>query len=540
MTEYDDDALVRALQSSGTTTELQDEERYLAMFREAQPAGPVRSLPRRTIGRLGAGGTAVVVTVALTSGVAAAYTGHLPDPVQRLAHTVIGAPAPDHESAQHHGAGPRPGGAVVPRHSGPTTTTPSPQPTSSASGSPTPESTAGAAPATSGRSAHPTGGPSGSPTPGTVGTPAAGAVPAALTLSAAAHRSGVGAGVTFTGVLTDADGGVVADHPVVLQARGRQHWRPVATGTTDATGTVSVTTPPLDRTSLFRWHTDHRVHSPRWLVRLVPALTASVDTGGATSQVSATASGARPGDRVRLLKRTRHGPVAVGRGRLDAAGSVGISVATPRHRTAYVVLLPRTPRHTAAHARVVVVPPAPARLTIGAATHRVGYGSTVVIGGVVSSADGAGLPGRTVVLQRRGPRRWLAVGRATTDASGSVSITTPAVTHTGGYRLRTARVHSAPWRVVEVPALTADGARDGTSVVVTARAQGAHGGDRVVLLRKRPGGGLVHLARTSLGADGTASFTVPARRARTTYVVRLVATPKHGLAVARTVVPRAG
>ena len=95
MTARDDqhDDLVRALRAPGTATELADQERYVAAFRAASTSR-VRSLPRRAVGRLGAGGTAVVVTVALSSGVAAAYTGHLPDPVQRLAHTVIGAPAP--------------------------------------------------------------------------------------------------------------------------------------------------------------------------------------------------------------------------------------------------------------------------------------------------------------------------------------------------------------------------------------------------------------------------------------------------------------
>ncbi len=35
------------------------------------------------------------MAVALSAGAAAAYTGNLPDPVQQLAHTVIGAPAPE-------------------------------------------------------------------------------------------------------------------------------------------------------------------------------------------------------------------------------------------------------------------------------------------------------------------------------------------------------------------------------------------------------------------------------------------------------------
>ena len=95
LARWADDDLVRALRAPGTAAELADEEQYVAAFREARGStSKVRSLPRRTIGRLGAGGTAVVVTVALTSGMAAAYTGHLPDPVQQIAHSVIGAPAP--------------------------------------------------------------------------------------------------------------------------------------------------------------------------------------------------------------------------------------------------------------------------------------------------------------------------------------------------------------------------------------------------------------------------------------------------------------
>src|SRR5690349_886758 len=98
-----DDDLVRALRAPGTAAELADQEQYVAAFRGAHRSN-VRSLPRRAAGRLGAGGTAVVITVALSSGVAAAYTGHLPDPVQQIAHSVIGAPAPE-PATTHAGAG---------------------------------------------------------------------------------------------------------------------------------------------------------------------------------------------------------------------------------------------------------------------------------------------------------------------------------------------------------------------------------------------------------------------------------------------------
>lgn len=555
MTELDPSTedLARALRAPATATELQDEERYLAMFREvnATPPATVRSLPRRAIGRLGAGGTAVVVTVALTSGVAAAYTGHLPDPVQQLAHTVIGAPAPDASPTRHHRpAAAQPGtrlaplpassGSASPGSPGPSGPSAPPSPSSGATPAGSPTST-GSPVGHQTTTAAATEGPSASPTPSPSASGAASAAPSALTVSGTTHRAAVGEGVTFTGVLTDTAGAVLPDHRAVLQVLGAQRWRAVAETTTDAGGAVTVTTPPLPRSAAFRWHTDHGVHSTPWLVRLVPDLTASADAGGSSTAIAATTAGARGGDRVQLFKRTGHGPVLVRRGRLDTGGAITWSVVTPRRTAAYLVRLLATPRHTAAHARVVVVPPAAARLTIGAATHRVAVGGATVVTGVVTAADGSVLAGHPVVLQRRGSVRWQVVGRGTTDAGGSVSISTPAVAETGWYRLRTDHgVHSTGWRVVEVPTLSASASRSGTTVVVGATAQGARAGDRVVLLRRLAGGGLVKIGHTTLAADGTATFTVAARRARTTYVVRLPATSHHGAATATAVVPRAG
>src|SRR4029079_18281004 len=107
LARWADDDLVRALRAPGTTAELSQQEQYVAAFRESRgTSARVRSLPRRAAGRLGAGGTAVVLTVAMTSGVAAAYTGHLPDPVQQIAHSVIGAPAPEPAATR---TGPAPG-----------------------------------------------------------------------------------------------------------------------------------------------------------------------------------------------------------------------------------------------------------------------------------------------------------------------------------------------------------------------------------------------------------------------------------------------
>src|SRR4051794_14709836 len=103
--EFDEQALVRALQAHGTTTELADEERYLAMFRDAGPTtapvpgGGIGGIAgRRTARRLGTGVTLAVVVAVATGGVAAAYSSNLPDPVQRAVASVLaplGVPEPE-------------------------------------------------------------------------------------------------------------------------------------------------------------------------------------------------------------------------------------------------------------------------------------------------------------------------------------------------------------------------------------------------------------------------------------------------------------
>jgi hypothetical protein len=201
-----------------------------------------------------------------------------------------------------------------------------------------------------------------------------------------------------------------------------------------------------------------------------------------------------------------------------------------------VVLLP-TKLHAGVRARVVVIPPRPAEVTISGSATRVASGGSVAIGGTVTSATGDVLPGHKVVLLRRGPRRWRPVGHAVSDSSGHVTILTPAVAVTSRFRLRTDhRVHSAIWRVVEQPSLSVTGQRDGTTTEVTASASGARAGDKVVVFR-RLGGRLVRMRHGVLDADGSVSFALKARKVRTTYVVRLVATKRHGPASGSVVVP---
>jgi hypothetical protein len=289
-----------------------------------------------------------------------------------------------------------------------------------------------------------------------------------------------------------------------------------------------------------RWKADPGVTSATWLVRMVPSLLLSADVEGASTILTASSQGSDPGDRVEVLRHVAGRTALVRRARVDASGTVQVSVMTPRRRAAYVVRLLPTTGHAATSARVVVSPPAPAAVTISGASSRVAAGGTTVISGVVTSPAGAVLPGRRVVLLRHGALRWQPVGHATTDSEGRVSMTTPAVEATSGFRLRTGNgVRSAVWRVVELPVLSASAQTSGATVTISANATGGRPGDTVVLLR-RTATGLVRLRHASLDAEGSVTFTVAARRRATTYAVRLPATRRHGAATTSVTVPGTG
>jgi len=544
LARWADDDLVRALRAPGTAAELAEEDKYVDSFRAARGStSTVRPLPRRTIGRLGAGGTAVVITVALTSGMAAAYTGRLPDPVQQIAHSVIGAPAPAAGSS-HSDAGPgRPGHGLAPAApgstatSGPSDGTSTPPASASSPGSTDRPDGGPSTSTSSGPSTAPSGEPSSGPTtvpPATAGTPGG------MTAAGMTHRAAVGEAVTLSATLTTTDGVPLPDYPVVLQVRGPRRWHAVTRTTTDASGAASTVTPPVTRTARYRWHTDHHVHSPRWLVSMVPTVTASAAVSGASTLVSATSLGGRPGDSVQLLRWADHQASVLRLGNLDVDVSVSFQVDTTGRRAVYVVRLAPTQLHAGARARVVVIAPAVASVALSAPAHRVVVGGSLTMSGTVRAADGSGLAGRVVHLQVRGPHRWFGVGSATTDATGSVAIATPAASRTVRYRLRAGNGrHSAPWRVAMVPTMSATTRPDGSGTDVVATVQGGRAGDRVVLLRRRAGR-LVAVQHAPLAADGSVSFAVTPRKRSRTYVVRLVATRRHAVASAKATVDGTG
>ena len=68
---------------------------------------------------------------------------------------------------------------------------------------------------------------------------------------------------------------------------------------------------------------------------------------------------------------------------------------------------------------------AAAATSMSAATHRVGFGQTMTLTGLVTDATGTPLPGEAVVLQERGPRHWRSVAEATTDDTGVATARRP-------------------------------------------------------------------------------------------------------------------
>jgi hypothetical protein len=553
---WGDDAIVRALRAPGTAHELADRERYVAAFRASRTSRSNVSPLRRGVRRLGAGGTTVIAVVALSSGVAAAaYTRHLPEPVQRVAHDVLGAPAPrttperSPEAASPAVQTSAPTTSPTPR---PAHVTAAPSPTSAAAPTPAPTEAPTPAPTatpTSAPTSAPTDAPPTTPTTTPTETPTASPTtpvptaplpapePASLSLSGSSHRATPGSSTTLSGSLSAADGTAVAAHDVVLQRRAPHRWLPVAVATADDSGAVSFATPPADATATYRLVGAPGVRSQVWRIVLVPVVTATSAAAGPEVDVTATVEGARPGDRVVLLRQGAHRLLPVGHSTVGGDGTATWRVAPARTST-YVVRLPATATHGLARAELTVTPPRPDALVIGADTHHTGWGASVTIRGEVRVAGGAPLPGEEVVLQVRGPQGWRPVGVATSDAFGGVAIPTPAAEQTAVYRLRAGPATSPSWRVALVPALSATVTTGTPYTDLAVSALGGRVGDAVVLLR-RVDGALVPVLQATLDAAGAARFEVTPGQHPTRYVVRLPATAAHDAARVPVVIPPA-
>jgi hypothetical protein len=375
MTEpHDSDALQQALRAPGSAEELREEETYVALFRAAQSSpspAPLAPGRRRAVSRFGAG-TAFVLALAVGGSAAAAYTNHLPEPIQRFAHRALGPvapppPHPRHHARDHEVAAPTPSATPSPTEPAPPTPTAEPTRSPAASPShlashlashpprPTPTPTPTPTPAPSSPpSATPAPTPTPTPTAAPTGTPTPTLVPvvaASLSIAGSTHKVEPDQSVAFSGVVTSAAGDPVRRARVALQTWSGG-WTTVATARSDSSGSVSLLLPPVTATTAARLRTTNGVHSSRWRVSLHPELsvtsTLSADRSSVTIEV--TASGAQAGDPVQLMSAGRQ--VA---GDTLTEGAASFTVTPTAKRTRYVVVLPGTAAHGPDRASITVI-----------------------------------------------------------------------------------------------------------------------------------------------------------------------------------------
>jgi hypothetical protein len=406
---FDEHDLVRALNAPATPAELADEATYRALFRAEGPT-LLRPVSGRTVRRVGTASTLAVAFALAGAGVAAAaYSSHLPAPVQGAVHRVLGpigvpaaepqvpadtveadqvappqpeapaAPAPTSPGAEPSvlpSAEPTASATSTPEATGtpdPTVTpegTPAapvvPLPTDSATPSPTMEPsaspTASATP-TESPSASPTNAPSESvsPTASPTESPTVSTSPspAAVSISAAVgHQVAPGQTTVFSGVVSGPDGSAVPNAEVVLQEQIGSGWREVGVGTTARDGSVTLTSAPADQTARYRIKVQD-VRSAPWRLVLKPTLTATSSTSGSVASVSVTAAGGRPGSPVLLMTRRNGEQVVVTSTSLGSNGRVRFTVPAPAAQSWYVVRIVPTGAHTGATTRVLVDPGVP-------------------------------------------------------------------------------------------------------------------------------------------------------------------------------------
>jgi hypothetical protein len=370
LTAWQGDPVVQALTGPATGDELAGEEAALAAFRAAVP---VRSR-RRFAGRLGVGGSALAIAVALSGGVAAAYTSALPAPLQRVAYDVGGwlaVPPPDRpppkQSAGKHKSTPTPTpSGLAPTPSTPvivpSTTPPTPstgpsthhhvvsKPKPSTKPKPTPSTVASTPPASPPPSPTPT------PTPTPTSTPI---VPGSITITVSSSKVPVNSSVSVIGHLATSSGAAIVNHQVWLIERlaGANTASEIASGVTGSDGSVTLTATDLTRSVRLRLVVGQGVHSAAVPVIVMPTVSVALSVSGSSYVASVTTDGGQPGDTVELQRRTVSGWVAVTSGPLDSTGGVAFSVQAPVKRTEhYRVVLPRTRAHGFATARFATPP----------------------------------------------------------------------------------------------------------------------------------------------------------------------------------------
>jgi hypothetical protein len=362
LSPFRDEPVFQALTGPATEAELAGEADAVAAFREAAPERP----KRRSAARVAAGSSAAIVTLALSGGVAAAYTAELPTSWQNTLHKHLHAldiPAkkskPSPPAALPSAAPP----VVVPD------TTPTPRAVVTHPASPKPHATPTAVPST------PVVSPSASssvpvvvttPPSSPAATPAATqpATPAAasgltMTVSPGTHVT-VGTELTVNGQLRAADGSPVAGHRIVLAEHlvGERGWHRVGGPLeTSASGQVTFSVPAVQHNLRLVLRAGKHVHSTPQQVVVIPIINVRVaptSSGAQSTTVTVSVEGGEPGDVVTIR---RLGTGSGVQGTLDGSLTATFTVPVSQQRVIhYRAFVPRTKAH-GAHALAFYVPP---------------------------------------------------------------------------------------------------------------------------------------------------------------------------------------
>jgi hypothetical protein len=347
-----DHPVVAALRAPAQPHELAGEDAALAMFRRTMPA----RRGRRALRRVGVGGAGVVLGLALTGGVAAAYTTGLPDPMQDAAHAVLEPlpiPAPPTAEVRHLRQRLRDSARNRARH-GPAAGSPipgapsagSPSAVPTPSGVPTLRGPAAVPPAQAGAS------PAGSPRP----SPSSTQPPASWTVSVSRHVVPVHSGVVLSGRLSRGDAALAGRRVYAAEfVVGESGWHRVASGQTGSDGTVALTVPGLTSNVRLRLVTGSGVTSPQLVVSVVPKLSVSLARDQGQRVATVTADGGRAGNVLVLLRRDGDTWTKVASTSLADGGTGQFTVPGPGQTPVrYRVRLPATARYTAAFVEFVV------------------------------------------------------------------------------------------------------------------------------------------------------------------------------------------
>jgi hypothetical protein len=374
------DELFRTLTSGPIPAELADEQSALAMFRAnisppasqptaPIPAGPIPDGPNRAapiratrpaaeparhatrlFRRSGGWGIRLAAAVVIVLAVAlasAAYTAVLPQPIQLLAHRVLGAigvPSPHHSGhsgsspgGHHHGVQPQSGGS--PGHGAPGHSAPA--------GRTGPPAHKSASPTSSSSSSH---------------SPSAATGPAKLSASTSSGVIVAGSPVVIDGQFTRSGTGVQGvSIQLIERFVGHPLWHLAGTAQTTTGGEVAVTVSAVTANAVFRLRDFRVAHSVNVLVTVAPPVTATLTPGaaGLRDVLAVTTQYAHRGNIVQLEAQTSPGVwTYLRQRRLTAAGKTVFILSGKRLKNLEVrVVLLATARHGSSISNTETVPP---------------------------------------------------------------------------------------------------------------------------------------------------------------------------------------